>query len=76
MFEFEAGPKKTIHVHQQKIRAGQPAIIVRTSKDGSPRHYRRVEVDGPLVLMQPEKPNSCGARVWLETNARVLAWEG
>jgi hypothetical protein len=39
--------RKVIHVHQHKIKRGEPAIIVRTYK-GS-RHYTRVEINGPSV---------------------------
>lgn len=62
--------KSVIHVHQQKIRKGEPAIIVRTYK-GS-KHYRRVTIDGPCVIVHSPTPDHCGARVWIETNAEVV----
>lgn len=62
--------KATIHVHQQNMRTGAPAIIVRTYK-GS-RHYRRVEIDGPCTMVQSATPDHCGARVWIETQERFV----
>lgn len=65
--------KKIIHVHQQKIKKGEPAIIVRTYK-GS-KHYSKVEIDGPATIIHSEKPDSCGARVWIETESEVIGYK-
>ena len=62
--------KKTIHVHQQKIRKGEPAIIVRDYK-GS-KHYSQVEILGPSTMVHASEPDSCGARVWITTEAEVV----
>jgi hypothetical protein len=66
--------RKIIHVHQQEIRhkdpKNHPAIIVRTYK-GS-KHFETVEVMGPSTLHHSPEPDSCGARVWIETNAQVV----
>ena len=56
--------KAIIHVHQQKIRKGEPAIIVRTYRGST--HHRAISVDGPVTIVQSDKPDSCGARVWIE----------
>lgn len=62
--------KHTIHVHQQKIRKGEPAIIDRTYK-GSTHHSRldilcpECELVAATVIHSPT-PDSCGARVWIE----------
>ena len=63
--------KHIIHVHQQKIRKDEDAIIDRTYR-GSTRH-RRVEIICPCgcnevaaVVVQSSTPDSCGARVWIE----------
>jgi peptide methionine sulfoxide reductase MsrB len=64
--------KTIIHVHQQKIRKGEDALIMRTYK-GSTRH-RKIDVDcqqcGHHVgtFVQSETPDHCGARVWFETD--------
>lgn len=63
--------KHVVHVHQQKIRKGEPAIIDRTYK-GS-RHGTRATVQcntcGSIVgrFTQLEQPDACGARVTFET---------
>ena len=68
--------KKRIHINQHVIRANKkngtndPAITVKTSKQNIYAH--RVEIDGPSsVVYSPDKPLSCGARVWVETDAAV-----
>jgi hypothetical protein len=63
--------KKIIHVHQQKIRKGEPALIVRTYKGST--HHRTVKLTGEATLVQPGHADSCGARVWIETHAPVVA---
>ncbi len=66
--------KKIIHVHQQEVRhqdpVNHPAIIVRTYK-GS-KHFDAVQIDGPCVLVHSDSADSCGARVWIETNSKVI----
>lgn len=68
--------KKTIHVHQTEIRKqdpiGHPAIIVRTYKGST--HCNRVHVTGPAVLVHAEEPDSCGARVTLQTTSKVIGF--
>jgi hypothetical protein len=79
--------KKRIHVNQHAIKRNQrratdpqyadsfgkhkePVLTVKTYKSN---HYgHRVKIDGPSsVIYQPDKPLSCGARVWIETTAVV-----
>ena len=71
--------KKRIHINQHVIRANKkngthdPAITVKTSKRNTYAH--RVEIDGPSsVVYSPDKPLNCGARVWVETDAPVMAF--
>jgi len=63
--------KKIIHVHQQLIKQDKPALIVRTYKGST--HHREVTLLGGGTLVQPGHADSCGARVWIETHAPVLA---
>ena len=64
-------PKKhVLHVHQQKIKKNEPAIIDRTYKAST--HHRRVFIDGPCILVQSDTPDRCGARVWIETQSEVI----
>jgi hypothetical protein len=65
-----------IHVNQHRIRsnrqsgANEPVLTVKTSR--SNRYAHEVEILGPSrVVYSPEKPLSCGARVWIETEAEV-----
>lgn len=63
---------KRIHVNQHKIRRreGQPLSI---KNRGSTIVADEVEIKGPsAVVHRPDKPLSCGARVWIETRAPVV----
>ena len=68
--------KKRIHVNQHNIRANgkdngdRPVITVKTYKDN--RYCNQVEILGKAkVLYRPDKPLSCGAKVWVETDSDV-----
>ena len=67
---------KRIHVNMHKIRfnrkhgTNDPVLTVKTSH--SNRYAHNVFIDGPSeVIYQPDKPLSCGARVWIETHSKV-----
>ncbi len=60
------------HVIQKNNKTGQrePPITVKTWKSNEYGHG--VQIDGPCtVIYTPDKPLSCGARVWIETKAGV-----
>ena len=61
--------KHVIHVHQQKIKKGEPAIIHRTYKGST--HHRWLVIEGPCVIVQADTPDRCGARIWIETEGNV-----
>ena len=68
--------KTKIHVNQHVIRSNKklgedkPALTVKTYKNNTYAH--EVEIDGPSrVVYSPDKPLSCGAKVWIETEAKV-----
>ena len=68
--------KKRIHVNQHKIRSNkknnvnEPVITVKTSKSNDYGH--EVEILGSSkIIYSPDKPLSCGAKVWIETEAEV-----
>jgi len=68
--------KKRIHVNQHVIRRNkkmgeqEPVITVKTYKDNTYCH--EVLIDGPCkVIYSPDKPLSCGARVWIETESNT-----
>lgn len=65
-----------IHVNQHIIRSNtknsenNPPFTVKTYK-GNTKAYE-VSFDGPCkVVYSPDKPLSCGAKVWIETEAEV-----
>ena len=68
--------KTRIHINQHKIKSNlknnlnEPVITVKTSKDN--RYAKEVKILGESkVIYSPKKPLSCGARVWIETEAKV-----
>lgn len=68
--------KTIIHVNQFVIRANgktgarDPCLTVKTSKSNDYAH--EVTIDGPSrIVYSPDKPLSCGAKVWIETNGVV-----
>ena len=62
-----------IHVNQHHIKANAkganlPVLTVKTSKSNIKTN--RVLIHGPSeVVYSPDKPLSCGAKVWIETHA-------
>ena len=72
--------KTRIHVNGHRIRANakhgtcEPVITVRRGRRTA--YARSVAIDGPAtVVYQPDKPLSCGAKVWIETEAAVRVIE-
>ena len=68
--------KKRIHVNQHRIKSNhktgsdEPVITVKTYKDNQYGHT--VTINGQsVVVYSPNKPLSCGARVWIETESDV-----
>ncbi len=69
---------KRIHVNQHVIRANQRTgaceapIRIKTSRENIPCYS--VQIHGASsVVYSPERPLSCGARLWIETTAPVSA---
>jgi hypothetical protein len=69
--------KTVIHVNQHVIKSNakngenKPTLTVKTYKEN--RYAHEVEIKGPSrVVYSPDKPLSCGARVWIETEAEVI----
>jgi len=68
--------KTIIHVNQHNIKRNNklgvqdPVLTVKTYK--SNRYAHTAIIKGPSKLVySPDKPLSCGAKVWLETFAEV-----
>ena len=65
--------KTIIHVNQHKIKSNykhnknEPVLTVKSNN-----YAKKVKIDGPSeIVYSPNKPLSCGARVWLETQSKV-----
>jgi hypothetical protein len=70
---------KRIHINQHVIRRNaktgerEPVITCKTYKSNDYAH--EVEIDGPCkIIYSPDKPLSCGAKVWIETTAPIRTW--
>lgn len=66
-----------VHVNQHNIRHNvktgerKPVLTVKTYK--SNEYHNAVDVRGPCrIVYSPDKPLSCGARVWIETESEVV----
>jgi hypothetical protein len=68
--------KTVIHVNQHAIRRNikneqrEPVLTVKTYKSNTYAHEVYIHGDSKVVY-SPDKPLSCGARVWIETEAEV-----
>ena len=69
--------KTIVHVNQHVIRsntktgAKEPVLTVKTYKSNT--YANEVQINGPSkVVYSPDKPLSCGARVWIETESEVV----
>lgn len=67
--------KTIIHVNQHVIKANakegtdNPVLTIKTYKSNTYAH--EVIIKGDSKVVYSEKPLSCGARVWIETQAEV-----
>jgi len=72
--------KTRIHVNQHNIKANakaelvsdlKPVITAKTYKGNTLGH--EAIINGPSrVVYRPNKPLSCGAKVWIETKSEVI----
>ena len=72
---------KRIHINQHKIRSNkknntnEPVITVKTSKSNT--YASEVDILGKSKLVyKPLKPLPCGARVWIETEDKIVLDNG
>ena len=68
--------KTIVHVNQHVIKSNRkdgkndPVLTVKTYKSNDYAH--EVEILGPSsIIYSPDKPLSCGAHVWIETQSEV-----
>jgi hypothetical protein len=75
---------KRIHINQHKIKsnskhgADEPVITCKTSKENV--YGRMVEIYHEdqvvaTIKYEPNKPLSCGAKVWVETTNHCVVWD-
>jgi hypothetical protein len=68
--------KTIIHVNQHAVKANSkngthdPVLTVKTYKSNTYAHEVVIKGDSKVVY-SPNKPLSCGAKVWIETNSQV-----
>jgi hypothetical protein len=69
--------KTKIHINQHIIKSNgktgdnDPVITVKTYKEN--RYAHEVVINGPSRLVySPDKPLSCGAKVWIETDSEFV----
>lgn len=68
--------KTIIHVNQHVIKNNaktgdkKPVLTVKTYKSNTYAHEVAIKGDSKVVY-SPDRPLSCGARVWIETQAPV-----
>jgi hypothetical protein len=63
--------RHVVHVHQQNIKKGLPAIIDRTYKGST--HHTHLDIlcgcgEVAATVVQSPTPDHCGARVWIEAS--------
>jgi hypothetical protein len=69
--------KTIIHVNQHVIKDNSktgernPVLTVKTYKDNTYAHEVEIKGDSKVVY-SPDKPLSCGAKVWIETQGEVV----
>jgi len=68
--------KTIVHVNQHIIRKNRktgersPVLTVKTYKSNT--YASEVEISGPCkIIYRPDKPLSCGATVWIETEGGI-----
>ena len=57
--------------YNKKHNANKPVITVKTSKENVYGHRVKI-LGGSDVIYSPDKPLSCGAKVWIETHNPVI----
>jgi hypothetical protein len=68
--------KTIIHVNQHEVKANSknktdnPVLTIKTYKDNIYAHEVAIKGESKVVY-SPDKPLSCGAKVWIETQAKV-----
>lgn len=63
---------KYVILHNVRHGTDDPPIRVAWGKHGKPGYAKEVKILGPArMVYAPEHPLKCGARLWLETEAKL-----
>lgn len=67
---------KIIHINRNVIQRneknGRSEPVVRVEEKGVVRYCMEVNIKGPSKMVyRPDKPRTCGAKLWIETEAEV-----
>lgn len=72
---IRAGLLKRIHVDQHRIKhnakTGEDLPVLTVQAQGGPYKGHEIEVHGPSKIVYDGRTLSCGAKVWIETEAEV-----
>ena len=77
LVSFGSTMKTRIHVNQHVIKRNsktgerEPVLTCKTSKSNDYAHEVVIKGDSKVVY-SPDKPLSCGAKVWIETEGEVV----
>lgn len=77
LVSFGSTMKTRIHVNQHIIKSNaksgdrEPVLTCKTSKSNDYAHEVHIKGDSKVVY-SPDKPLSCGAKVWIETEGEVI----
>lgn len=68
--------KKIIHINrniiQQNAKRGEQKPVCRVQQGNSVRYCMEVLINGPSrMVYRPDRPLSCGAKLWIETESDV-----
>ncbi len=67
--------KKIIHVNRQFIASnlkGHNRPVFTIKEGGKTKYARQVKILGDSNIVYSEKPLSCGARAWIETESEIV----
>jgi len=74
---LDAGKLKRIHINQHNIKYNaknvdrKPVITIKSGKHNT--YANRIKIVGDSeVVYSPDKPLSCGAKVWIETKGAIV----
>ena len=73
-------PKTIIHINknlkQSNDKNGRALPVCRVETQGKTWYGSSVDIQGPSrMIYSPDKPRTCGAKLWIETDAEVVIYD-